>query len=739
MINRILISSDLLRPRIINEKIEYFHKTRLDKYYYFLCYQIEKAVNVPVEKFSFSNTDFDFFKFYSLCNIDLKDIYSWLRIYDLDDIPSESIEYYKKYISNSLVIYHEAPNIIKKIHNILNIPYIDLNVHPIRFLDDNFLGFLTNKKEIFDRVKKYQIDENCFYMYANFMKAQTRSLPKSNLMPNSLLLAGQTNVDKSLCYNNGIMSILDFENQIKEFGSKYSKIYYKPHPYNDEINKVYEFLKQFEFVEIVNDNFYKLVSDDNISAVAAITSGTLYEAKYFGKEAIFLGEPYLHFDYEKNCEFSENTTLSIYNEFLNPAFWADILQDYVDVNLNTSPIILPHRSNELRTIFGDYWAQTELDPTVCINKKYSESRLNNKLSNLKKEIYSRIDKNVRSLQKEISQKADKFIYKEKIGQKRIVHIGKIKFSYHKVSKNELFNRPHSLIVDTTILCNNSCSFCWRSNKKDYLKNIQDKYSKNNTMDFNIYKKIIDDVVQYDSVRWFSLCGPMGDPMLNPMIADFYEYANNKNHFKTIAVNTNGLAINKHDIAKLLNNITEFSISVDSINPETYGKIHGSSSFLPQVIENIKSLVEYKKYNKCLATIVVRFTENDINIGEFPEFEKFFFDLGVDEINYTKIHGFAGLHKKLANKSTAKNCQQILGAINFNFKGDMTTCCVNWQLEPTFGNIQNNSIKEMWNNSKMKKWIKNTLNEEPCKDCSGIGHAVQHSLRIKREEYEQSNV
>ncbi len=431
MINRILISSDLLRPRIINDKIEYFHKARLDKYYYFLCYQIEKAVNIPVEKFSFNNTDFDFFKFYSLCNLELKDIHSWLDIYDLEDIPFEAIEYYKKYITDSLVIYHEAPNIIKKIHNILNIPYIDLNVHPIRFLDDNFFGFLTNKKEIFDRIKKYQIDENSFYMYANFIKAQTKSLQKSNLAQNSILFAGQTNIDKSLYSDNGIMSIFDFENEIKEFGLKYSKVYYKPHPFNDKISEIYEFLKQFNFVEIINENFYKLVSDDNISAVAAITSGTLYETKYFGKKSIFLAKPYLHFDYEKNCEFSENTTLSIYNEFLNPAFWANILQDYVDVNLNTSPIIPPHRSNELRTVFGDYWGQTELDPSVCINKKYIDGRFNNKLSSLKKEIYSRIDKNVKSLQKEISKKADKFIYKEKIGQKRIIHILGIKISYTK--------------------------------------------------------------------------------------------------------------------------------------------------------------------------------------------------------------------------------------------------------------------------------------------------------------------
>ena len=64
-INKILISSDLLRPLVEkNGHIEYFHKARLDKYYYSLVYQVQEALNIPVEKFSYSNTDFDFHKFY---------------------------------------------------------------------------------------------------------------------------------------------------------------------------------------------------------------------------------------------------------------------------------------------------------------------------------------------------------------------------------------------------------------------------------------------------------------------------------------------------------------------------------------------------------------------------------------------------------------------------------------------------------------------------------------------------
>ncbi|MDR1168452.1 MAG: radical SAM protein [Heliobacteriaceae bacterium] len=718
MTDKILVSTDLLRPLMWDGKLDYFHKIRLNKYRHFLQYPLSAAVNPPVEPLSPYNTDFNFNEFYKLCGLELKNELSWLEIYDLQDIPDAAVEYYKKYIDNSLVIYHEAPNIYKIIHNKLNIPYIDLNVHPVRFLDDNFWGIKTNSRQIFDKIKKYQTDEEMFYIYAGMHRAGF-DLKPADIKPNSVLFAGQTNVDKSLYSSGKILSIYDFKDKIEEFGEKYNKVYYKPHPYNYDLDKILEFLKQYPFVEITNENIYKILSNDNLSKICAITSGSLYEAKYFGKEAVFLAPPYLHFDYSKDCPFSENTCLSIYDEFIYPHFWADVLQDVVSVK-TPAKITLPPRANRIRAAFDDYWSATDLDPAIKLaDKKYGPAF--SQISHVNGLQWQEIEKLKYNLSKHIKS-VKKFI--RKYGSRMIICPGRFGISYKKAPKKTLYNNPHSLIIDTTILCNNCCSFCWRKNYPDYLEKINQKYSKNHTMDFKTYKKIVDDAVQYDSIRWFSLCGPMGDPMLNPNIEKFYEYANSKKHFKTIALNTNGLAADKHDIGGLLNNITEFSISVDSINPDTYGKIHGSGKYLTTVIENIKKLIACKKEHGALADIVVRFTENELNYGEFREFEKYFSELGVDRINYTKMHGFAGVHKNMRNNDNASRCQQLLGAVNFNFKGDMTTCCVNWKIEPAFGNIKNKTIKQMWNGHLMKKWLKNQLNTEPCKDCSGIGEHVQ---------------
>ena len=399
MINRILVSADLLRVRANKDgKLDYFHRIRLDRHWNFLQYPLSLAVGVPVALFSPRNTDFDFFEFYKLCGLKLENELDWYEIYDMKNVPDAAVEYYNKYINNSLVIYHEIPHIYRTIHAKLNIPYIDMNVHPVRFLDDNFWGMKTNSKQIFDRLKTVQVDEEVFYIYAGMHRANFAQAPLG-IAQNSALFAGQTNIDKSLYSNGKFLSIFDFKDKIMDLGEKYDRVYYKPHPYNRDLSKILEFLGQFPFVETINENIYKILSSDYLSNICALTSGSLYEAKYFGKESEFLAPPYLHFDYSKDCTFGEDTTLSIYDEFMYPHFWAEVLQNIVPVN-KCKKILLPQRANRIRAAFNDYWSATELDPAFkLIDRQYQPifRRIEHSSNLMKKAIEnSKVNENSKS-------------------------------------------------------------------------------------------------------------------------------------------------------------------------------------------------------------------------------------------------------------------------------------------------------------------------------------------------------
>ena len=282
-------------------------------------------------------------------------------------------------------------------------------------------------------------------------------------------------------------------------------------------------------------------------------------------------------------------------------------------------------------------------------------------------------------------------------------------------------KPTSLIVDLTTKCNQKCFFCWRINKQDHLINVLK--DKNMTIDFNLYKKIIDESCQIDSLNWLSLCGPMGEPLLADNFLQYPRYAMSKNKFQTVLINTNGVALNNYDPKELLTSLTDIFISVDSVMPETYEKIHGNAKQLPIVLDNIKSLLSCKKNNpEIKTTIKVRFTENNYNKGEWKLFKKYFDDINCP-IHHVKIHSFNGVNPERNNEIGAYLCNQPYSVINFNYRGEMTTCCTNYQLEPTFGSIKTHSIISLYNSRKFNKWRINRM-KEICGNCGGLGTVTQ---------------
>lgn len=386
MYSKIIISGDLLRTKQVGESYENFHLRRINKYFDFLKYQLSKSTKCKIEKLNTDNTDIDPHYMYELCGLAYGGDEEWLKIYDYDGSIEDLCSYYNQYIDDSLVIYIEMPLIYKKIHNQLNIPYVDLTVHPIRFLDDNFWGISTNCPAVFDRMKQYQIDDNKFYIQANYIKAIADFNPLK-IEKNSAVIIGQTNVDKALYHNGRCLSIMDYEEQIKQLGDKYSIIYYKSHPFNHDLGKIHKFLSQFPFVELCPSdwNTYEMLAHPNLQAVYSITSGVLYEAPYFGKDAYCLHKLCFNFNYHKDCEYNEDLYLSIYGYFAYPNFWADVLSEVVETKKISDDVKIENIPNRIRAIFNDYWSYTKLDPSVItISKQYNDRirTLTNKVQEL---------------------------------------------------------------------------------------------------------------------------------------------------------------------------------------------------------------------------------------------------------------------------------------------------------------------------------------------------------------------
>ena len=232
-------------------------------------------------------------------------------------------------------------------------PVLNFSIHPIRFADDIFFSLETNSDEIRAKLKKYKVNNNIFYHYADIVRATyLKTVKINNIKENSLLLIGQTEKDKVIFNEKKYLSLLDYISNIKKISKSYSHIYFKPHPYAKNNKYIYKILKkEFKNITIICNNIYHLLSNENIKHVVGLNSSVLYEAKYFRKEVTFLYKPYFDFD---------NNDIGIYGDYFSSPFWSDVL------DVEDTKISLPFVPNRLRKAINDFWGYNEISDEIIL-------------------------------------------------------------------------------------------------------------------------------------------------------------------------------------------------------------------------------------------------------------------------------------------------------------------------------------------------------------------------------------
>ncbi|ACF13504.1 hypothetical protein Ctha_1040 [Chloroherpeton thalassium ATCC 35110] len=374
-IKKIVILGDLTRP--LNSKLNQGLNGLQQWVYELFNWQLRKTTGLPVSFLVWEKDGFfDAHIFYQLMNKKLATVNDWFEIYDEENITEEAISYVEKFIKDAIVISFEISPVLSRILNKLNIPYIDIIHHPYRFLDDLILGFRTNRKQVFENLIPYRLDDSLCHMQANIHKAAMTWKQNMSIVKNSALFAGQTNIDRSLYYNGQVLTLQnDFREKFQALGDTYNKVYYKPHPYNKDLAKIIQYLKKLSFVEILEDNIYQTLSNPNIMGVYSITSSVVYEAPFFDKKAEFFHKPWLNLA-KPNDMYAEDKYVSVFNSYFNPKFWADILEKLIETD-TTIDLSIPHKANRLRITMNQFWGYSFLDTDICLDNSESYKKTRN--------------------------------------------------------------------------------------------------------------------------------------------------------------------------------------------------------------------------------------------------------------------------------------------------------------------------------------------------------------------------
>ena len=164
------------------------------------------------------------------------------------------------------------------------VPYVDLRLHPVRFLDDLLFAARASVLETQAALLPMAVHENEVFATAGLREAMCRFISEARVPDNTLLVAGQRRFDSTQIIDGTFFDAMPRAAEIHAICARYPAVVLKPH----RLDRHHSLLEVAagapgRMLGVIDDNIYRMMALPQISAVLTVNSGLAYEAAYFGK------------------------------------------------------------------------------------------------------------------------------------------------------------------------------------------------------------------------------------------------------------------------------------------------------------------------------------------------------------------------------------------------------------------------------------------------------------------------
>ena len=297
--------------------------------------------------------------------------------------------------------------------------------------------------------------------------------------------------------------------------------------------------------------------------------------------------------------------------------------------------------------------------------------------------------------------------------------------------------PFVIFVDPADTCNFRCKFCPTGDKELMRKTPGRNFG---IMDFNLYKKIIDDICMFDEPIKALRLYKDGEPLLNPRFADMVKYAKDKGCALKVDTTTNASLLTKKKSAEIISaGLDRINISIEGINNEQYKSFSSCNINFERFLENIKYFYDNRK--QC--EVLVKINGDILNENEKKKFFDIFGDIADSiyiehvmpcwpefEFNGIKINDRLGIYGQEIKEVMV--CPYVFYSFSINSDGSVSLCFLDWSRNLIIGDAKNESIKNIWLGENIRNYQKMFLKMERkthpiCKNCGQMTHGMPDNL------------
>ena len=286
--------------------------------------------------------------------------------------------------------------------------------------------------------------------------------------------------------------------------------------------------------------------------------------------------------------------------------------------------------------------------------------------------------------------------------------------------------PYNICVETSTLCNLDCKYCGHS------KHIWPEEN----MSMDLFKRAVDDAKVFPHKLKKMELYFFGEPLCNPLLPQMLDYARKADVSETIDFTTNGLLFTKEKVDELkqFGMPDTIRISLQGLDEMAYSEVCGRKVDFEKFIEDLAYL--YQNKGDCN----IRMKIADISIKNEPNgkerFERIFGEISdslfvetiipiYSDVNYQNVDEDVLKHAKegrkgIKDQKVNKVCHRPFYRLAVRTNGDVTAACCDQLNDVVYGNINEQSLNEIWNGKERTEFLRLQLEGKrfayPC--CKG---------------------
>lgn len=296
--------------------------------------------------------------------------------------------------------------------------------------------------------------------------------------------------------------------------------------------------------------------------------------------------------------------------------------------------------------------------------------------------------------------------------------------------------PFLVFVDPSDLCNFQCKFCPTGNK-DLIRKTERHPG---LMDFDLYKKIIDDLCMFENPIKVLRLYKDGEPLLNPRFADMVRYAKERGCALQVDTTTNGSLLSPEKNLEIISaGLDRIHVSLNGLSDKAYREFTSYKMNFNKLVENIRHFYEHR--GNCL--VCIKMVGDNLSAEDHNRFLEIFGDIS-DRIF---IEHIAPCWPEFEMKDATPNdtvgiygqairevevCPYIFYSLSINSDGKVSLCFLDWSRKMIVGDVKKESFKDIWNGKILLDYRKMHLlkkrKEHPiCGACGQLSHCLPDDI------------